>query len=1114
MTAVPPPTGPGSQAKARAAAARPPVPPRPRPRSGWRSWEKAHHRAIMLVLEGIGAGIAGLLILVVLLAVRLDLAPLQVNFLTPQLVAWLNGRLAPLTVHIDHTSARWQASHAGALDLQLTGLGILDPAGRPVLSVPAAAAPIDLRALLEGHLRPLRLTIEHPRLVLVRAQDGQFGLPQTASPARPAVSAPGSVGMVSGLLDRVNGWFMADSHGAAAPIPLRQLSLVDADIEVDDHLAGFKWRIGGAEIDFRRHEGGFTATSRLTLERYGDRPIGFGGTLDYTAQGRALDLHLEVDPIDPSRWAATVPAARRMLDRLHLPIGGALTASATIDPKVPGGLRPGPSSLTLDFGGGSLVDPWLSGGTFPVARATLAASYDATLHRLTVDHAFADVGGPTVEAKATLESLPAAGPLGLLTEPARLVLPLTFSLTGRDVPFARLPALWPPDFHPMSRDWIVNHVPAGTVRRVDFSQTLLLQPGSGLPPVKVATASAMDVDAATIEYIKGLPPATGVMLTSKSDLHDSYFTVTSARIANLAVTKGTAHIDKLGDPTVPSWIAVDLALKGPVRDLVAMLDSGHLHLSKPFPFKPEQVDGIYDGGIHVYLPLVKDVPAGAVQYGAKATLRQLAIRDVAEGLDLSGGTIDLTLSNAEISVAGDGALDGAPARISYLQTQSGRSPHAAKIGLQMTLDAALRRRLKLEPPPGLLTGPVGVDLNLVSPDKRHTAADVALDLTPAALAVDPADWTKPAGKPGHVRFHVDLLDGHPQRFTGIDAAAPRLAFQGDAQMATDGLPTGVTVRRLVLGETSAAGSIGHDGAGWHVVLSGPAIDLAPFLKNLGEAVTPAERAQAPAVDLDLKADRLIFGPDRAFTSAHFTTAFAHENMLSGDLAGGVGAKGKAHFHLATPQQGGALSIASDDMGAFLNVVGISSHIAGGTLTLQGSGTMEGDHRRYAGHAEGRNYRVVRAPIMAKLLALASLSSISSQLSGKGIPFSHLSSDFTFDDGHVALTNGHAYGSAIGINGEGAVDLDKKTLSFRGSLVPAYMLNNALANIPIIGNVLLGGKGQGVFSANFAIGGSIDNPGVSVNPLSFLAPGAIRDIPVFNAPMPKGAPPLPSKAKTP
>jgi hypothetical protein len=93
----------------------------------------------------------------------------------------------------------------------------------------------------------------------------------------------------------------------------------------------------------------------------------------------------------------------------------------------------------------------------------------------------------------------------------------------------------------------------------------------------------------------------------------------------------------------------------------------------------------------------------------------------------------------------------------------------------------------------------------------------------------------------------------------------------------------------------------------------------------------------------------------------------------------------------------------------------------------------------------------------------------------------------------------AYGGAIGLNVSGSFDTSTESLDISGTLVPAYTINSVLGNIPVLGPILMGGQGEGIFGANFKIAGPVANARISVNPLSALAPGVLRKLFLFEAP---------------
>ena len=68
-----------------------------------------------------------------------------------------------------------------------------------------------------------------------------------------------------------------------------------------------------------------------------------------------------------------------------------------------------------------------------------------------------------------------------------------------------------------------------------------------------------------------------------------------------------------------------------------------------------------------------------------------------------------------------------------------------------------------------------------------------------------------------------------------------------------------------------------------------------------------------------------------------------------------------------------------------------------------------------------------------------------------------------------------------------------TARLKGTVIPAYTINRILGSIPILGQILTGGKNEGLFAANYALRGRLDDPVVTVNPLSVLAPGILRKL---------------------
>mgnify|MGYP001364630720 CR=1 FL=1 len=135
----------------------------------------------------------------------------------------------------------------------------------------------------------------------------------------------------------------------------------------------------------------------------------------------------------------------------------------------------------------------------------------------------------------------------------------------------------------------------------------------------------------------------------------------------------------------------------------------------------------------------------------------------------------------------------------------------------------------------------------------------------------------------------------------------------------------------------------------------------------------------------------------------------------------------------------------------------------------------------------QNFKVKEVPVLAKILTLASLQGMADLLTGEGIRFNELEMDFKTKNNLIEIDEMYAIGPAISIMMEGYIEKNRIT-SLRGTLVPATTINKTIAKIPLLGNILVGGKtGEGVFGVSFKIKGPPNNLKSTVNPIKTLTP---------------------------
>ena len=186
---------------------------------------------------------------------------------------------------------------------------------------------------------------------------------------------------------------------------------------------------------------------------------------------------------------------------------------------------------------------------------------------------------------------------------------------------------------------------------------------------------------------------------------------------------------------------------------------------------------------------------------------------------------------------------------------------------------------------------------------------------------------------------------------------------------------------------------------------------------------------------------------------------------------------------------------ADDAGATLKAFGLYDQIRGGKMVIYGEPIRGIYDRNLVGLAEITNFRVVKAPVLAKLLGSMSLPGVSQLLNNEGIVFSKLESRFDWvyrpNGGVLVLKEGRTSGNSLGLTFDGTFDQRVGQVDVSGTIIPLSTLNKALSSIPVLGDIL-GGAG-GMFAATYTMKGKGDEPEIKVNPLSVLAPGILRRI---------------------
>jgi len=1080
-----------------------------------------------------------MLVALLLVSWRLSSGPVSIAFLTPYMKAALeDANQGAFDISVGDTILTW-AGWKRALDIRVVNVQSKLPSGDVVATIPEVSISLSVKALLKGVVAPRSIEFLGPRFTVQRDKDGHFalGLDNTTQ---------GSDNFVNSMLI-----VMLEKPDPLRPLSyLKYVSVEKGEITYEDKTLDTTWFSPSATAKFMRVEDGLEAQLDLDV-LVGDNlsTVTVEGT--YSASGKRTDLGVSFDGITPSEFS-TMSDHLKILSALDLPLAGTLTLSVQENGQVEGigfdltGTRGHvalPVALAESMGTLgwaqriAVSDVALSGryegakDLLDISQFNLTAQPGETVylpapldHKLPIDTLTARLTYLGTSGQLDVEDLTfgfgkAFG--GLQASVSGIVITdflggLTVNAKGlaKNVRYDDLPKLWPKDLGVDVRNWVLESLTKGVADTAALDVSLDVDAEKA---VQVRTLSGeITSHGLEVNYISTMPRVHNARGHASFNLDRFDITIDSGTSdGDLKINSGTVALVKLQEDM--QWAEIKLDIDGPVTSGLKLIDSEPLRFASDLGLKPETAQGKARANVSLRIPLKNDLLATEVEAVVSAKLTEAGIQGVVFDKSISQGELDLVVNNDGLTVGGKALLGEVPVQMKWNHDFRPNALFTDRYEVSGYIENVLNLgSLGLEVPDILsryMQGGAEVNINHTKLNNGRQSLSARLDLANVVLVAPEFGWEKASGVPGtavlEMRIDQDVLSEIPK----FSVEAPDMDVSGSVSFLKDGTLERVSLDTMRSNLTDVAGSITPlDDGTWEVVLRGESLDARVLWDELlgkGKA-EPAAKPSSEATDTpaaDTSHDSKLFVNAAVdirsvlISKGHVVhdligTVYRDRGLWRKlDISGVVGKNGTVELMLDTATDGlRYLSISSDDAGATLKTLGLHDNILGGEFDLKAAYTNPGKDTPLEGVVKVHDYAMIEAPTFAKLIGVMSLTGILDALQGDGLNFDILEAPFKLENGVLNLTQARASGPTIGVTASGTVDMGNQVLDLQGTVVPAYAINALLGKIPLIGKLFTGGEaGGGLFAATYTMKGQGENVDVSVNPLSVLAPGVLRNI---------------------
>ncbi|MCB1507025.1 MAG: DUF3971 domain-containing protein [Hyphomicrobiaceae bacterium] len=692
-------------------------------------------------------------------------------------------------------------------------------------------------------------------------------------------------------------------------------------------------------------------------------------------------------------------------------------------------------------------------------------------------------------------------------------------MTTSPMDIATLKAAWPAGIAGKSRTWVAANVLSGTVKKFEFRRESGIYAAEGAGPQGVRSSLVVEADNGAFLPAPSLSPVSFPRALLTLENHRLEISTPDAEMglgSGKSIKLKGGHFVSEDVIALPPVANVSFKAQMDAMAAIELLRQPPFSMLNDKSLQLKNADGKIDSQLELTVPLGEELGVGGVQVAGKAKLTEGRIQKLAGEYDVQGASVAVDFNNGAVEAKGEAIVRGVLARISWQHIFNAAPERQPPLRITATLDNTDRRQLGLDVDQ-LVQGVVPVDIQAMpASGSGERKLHVRADLTNAELNLSDLSWNKPSGRNAFAEFDIATLADGRHELQNFRVAGDNIAVEGWVA-----LDASRKLREFyfpdfslnVVTSLKLQGTLRKDNV-WEIKARGSTFDGKDFFRSLftlGRANEDAGSAKkGGGVDLDAQIDNVLGFSELSLRGVKVKLQ-SRDGRLSALDARGTLDGGAALAVVLDHDKQGQRRIRADstDAGRTFKLVGFYPNMQKGRVRLEmnADGTGAADK---TGTLWVEDFQVLGDPVISEVVS-SGVDDGRPKISGRKkvvrevFEFDVMRVPFSLGHGQFVMDDAYMRGPLLGATIRGKVDFKSAQVNIGGTYIPLQGLNNAFGQIPVLGQILSGPRGEGIFGITFAIQGAMANPQVIVNPLSLVAPGIFREVFQMTNPSPKVQP---------
>lgn len=685
-----------------------------------------------------------------------------------------------------------------------------------------------------------------------------------------------------------------------------------------------------------------------------------------------------------------------------------------------------------------------------------------------------------------------------------------------------LKCLWPKIAATGARDWVSENLKKALVQDLKGDFYFIIDNKGVVLDTKVK--GSFNLKDGEISYLGELPNIQEIAAGASFSEKEMKFLIKEAYVNTAKIESGSVLIN--GFEKTRQTIEIDINLNGQVPNVLEILNRKPLQYIEKTGLQISQISGEITSKIFLQFPLLKDLFLADVKMDITGKIKALEILKLPEKLpyDLKEATLDYTVTQKEMSMNGKGVVSGQSVLIDWYSNFETSKDLENQLTLQGKVPLSIAKPfVDLQE---FISSNISTKFKLIYRDYVHQSSILEFLVDTQTLEIN-FPWIffqKKQGKKASLAGEVVLPKNKPMFLRNISLLGDEKSFyfKGGVEFDKEERLSAITVTGAEYeGNIINRAEIEFlEEGGIAINVDAKSFDFLPYWRKylVEDEELKNDSSTENSIIVNFKSNNVLMNDakfplgetevylsieDNQLLALDVFSQFLNSEKIEKQGSVKVIYRGKgaieeekvSDFSAKKAQDNilyGTCEVNATEVGYLLNALGLLDNIKSGSLKLDMHLLKE---KGWSGKLNLSSFTILDAPFVARFISIVSLAGIPNILDREsGLIFSSLDADFAYENKVLDISKLIAYSPSIGISTKGKIRfMPKKLIEMTGTFSPLNLLNSFISYIPIIGDIIGGGKGEGIFSFTFSVKGELANPEVNVNPISILAPGILRNI---------------------